>query len=192
MRIAIISYPRTGGTTLLHSIANILDLDYLNEPFRYQDVSYNILDIPNVLKTQVYDTPIDMDNKWFHKHISDNYDFVILLGRKDSEEQAISNHIAIQSNNWDSEYEVTSATMKNFEKENAITFAEDCKSQLLEVSNKIYKKDILWYESLYSSDIDIRKNSIKTHLPFFNDNQIDKILKDTNPKKRYRKYKKTY
>ena len=87
MRIAIISYPRTGGTTLLHSIVDILDLDYLNEPFRYQDVSYNILDIPNVLKTQVYDTPIDMDNKLFHKHISDNYDFVILLGRKDSEEQ---------------------------------------------------------------------------------------------------------
>lgn len=192
MRIAIISYPRTGGTTLLHSIADILDLDYLSEPFRYQDVSYKILDIPNVLKTQVYDTPIDMDNKWFHKHISDNYDFVILLGRKDSEEQAISNHIAIQSNNWDSEYEVTSTIMKTFQKENAIKFAENCKSQLLEVSNKIYKKDILWYESLYSSDIDIRKNSIKTHLPFFNDNQIDKIVKDTNPKKRYRKYKKTY
>lgn len=192
MRIAIISYPRTGGTTLLNSIADILDLDCLSEPFRHQDVSYKILDVPNVLKTQVYDTPIDMDNKQFHKHICDNYDFVILLGRKDSEEQAISNHIAIQSNNWDSEYEVTSTIMKNFEKENAIKFAEDCKSQLLEVSNKIYKKDILWYESLYSSDIDIRKNSIKTHFPFFNDNQIDKIIKDTNPKNRYRKYEKIH
>ena len=73
--------------------------------------------------------------------------------------------------------------MKNFEKEKKNKVCEDCKSQLLEVSNKIYKKDILWYESLYSGDIDIRKNSIKTHLPFFNDNQIDKILKDTNPKK---------
>ena len=192
MKIAIISYPRTGGTTLLHSIANILNLEYLSEPFRYRDVSHQVLEKSNVLKTQVYDTPIDMDNKWFHKYISDNYDFVILLGRENSDEQAISNHIAIQTNNWDSEYEVNEEIMKTFEKDNAINFAEDCKSQLLEVSNKIYKKDILWYESLYSNDIDIRKNSIKTHLPFFNDSQIDEIIKYTNPKNRYRKYKKSY
>ena len=177
MRIAIISYPRTGGTTLLHSIGDILNLKKLSEPFRYKNISHEVLENPNVLKTQVYDTPIDMDNKWFHKYVSDNYDFVILLGRKNSAEQAISNHIAIQTNNWDGEYEVNEDTMKNFEKENAIKFAEDCKSELIELSNTIYKKDILWYESLYSYDslpnsntTTIINNAIKFNLlpAFFN------------------------
>lgn len=192
MRIAIISYPRTGGTTLLHSIADILNLKKLSEPFRYKNISHEVLENPNVLKTQVYDTPNDMDNKWFHKYVSDNYDFVILLGRKNSVEQAISNHIAIQTNNWDGEYEVNEDTMKNFEKENAIKFAEDCKSQLMELSNTIYKKDILWYESLYSNDVNIRKKSVKTHIPFLNKVQIDKLLKNIDPKNRYKKSKKTY
>lgn len=192
MRIAIISYPRTGGTTLLHSIGDILNLKKLSEPFRYKNINHEVLENPNVLKTQVYDTPIDMDNKWFHKYVSDNYDFVILLGRKNSAEQAISNHIAIQTNNWDGEYEVNEDTMKNFEKENAIKFAEDCKSELIELSNTIYKKDILWYESLYSYDVNIRKKSVKTHIPFLNKVQIDKLLKNIDPKNRYKKSKKTY
>jgi hypothetical protein len=86
MRILIISLPRTGSTSLLHSIANSKNLRPLFEPFdgtnrvTYKDNMDNI-----VLKTIVdVQKPENCDNyiDWVIK-FSKLFDEIILLSRKD-------------------------------------------------------------------------------------------------------------
>jgi hypothetical protein len=86
MRILIISLPRTGSTSLLHSIANSKKLKPLFEPFdgtnrvTYEDEMSNI-----VLKTIVdVQRPENCDDylNWIIK-FSKSFDEIILLSRKD-------------------------------------------------------------------------------------------------------------
>lgn len=86
MRILIISLPRTGSTSLLHSIENSKNLKPLFEPFdgtgrvTYRDDMENI-----VLKTIVdVQRPKNCDNylEWIIE-FSKSFDEIILLSRKD-------------------------------------------------------------------------------------------------------------
>ena len=178
MKILIVATPRSGSTQLANAIGKILNLRVFREPFTsfYIGESYEYTS-PHVVKVLV-DEYID------NKLDPALYDKTFFLSRKDIKKASESFDYQLKYNlnkplKWHEKY---------FLPENQLvdkyTFT---KLHTMTESIQILSDEVVWYEDLYSGEI----NKVKEILHNWGlDPYIDELLTYLNPAKKYRYYKK--
>jgi len=214
MNIWIQAYGRTGSTTLFRALQYVLDNHwgfsepYLNENNSvtgklYQDTKklmnvkndYDFYKLKNIIiKNNQWQTPFDNINRdspleeffEFHKVVNKHFDKVILLGRRDDFDWAISSYQSYQSEKYSTPYNWNESNNYLID-EGRMDIGRRWKQFLIELSKNIYHKKITWYEDLYSEDENVRlKQFLDWDIPF-TDNDIKILLDLTHPKHRYRR-----
>ena len=163
-----------------------------------------------IVKNQIWHWPDDLvknspfelkNNTWyksnsfdeyveFHKKIRKVISHPILLGRKSVRDSAISLFHANKNNNWTNNYILSNDSIDSY----WIDYATFQKNVLIELAETVYKKDIIWYEDVFSEDENIRRTILKkiNLYKFLSLAQVRNYVKNTNPINRYQKKKNPY
>jgi len=157
-----------------------------------------------IVKNQIWHWPDDLvknnpfelkNNQWyksnkfdeyieFHKKIRQVITHPILLGRKSVRDSALSLSYAAKNSNWTLNY-ISHETSVGAR---WIKYATFQKNILIELAETVYKKDIIWYEDVFSEDENIRRNILKkiNLYKFLSLAQVRQYVKTTNPIHRYK------
>ena len=153
MRILIIATERSGSTTLMKGISSVLNIPYIREPFLPNELDSSNKDYSSenvIVKTLIGQQPSDSNHFYFLKNLINEFDKVILLGRKNVNNRYESFINAKQLENWHVKYTNQPSNFSDFEKyffKNYIILT----NELLKLFSKEINQDIIWYESLYSN-----------------------------------------
>jgi len=164
MRIALISLPRTGSTSISRYYKSInKNVVVIDEPFNLivnnPTILYNnLLKNKNLfIKTMYGDNPLEFENmsaKEFVLKLIDDFDLVLFLTRRNIKEHTESYIQALQTSKWASSYVYDSKfdTLYN-EVENKLN---KLNLELIETCNEL-NKPLYFYEDLYD---ELKKENI--------------------------------
>jgi len=199
MKILIIGTPRSGTTSLIKGLGKTKNYQRYGEPWnKYIGDRYPYpfnFNSKCVVKTLIENIPAEFENlkgltfdeklfKFYNK-VKLDFDRIILLGRKNLNEQIRSytyfrEKELVTKVNWHDNYILPDSVelpTEKFKKE--IYRMDDRLKKLSEILNI----DIDWYEELYSGDLD----NVKIFLTKHNlDLDLDKFYEYLNPKNRQR------
>lgn len=197
--ILIVGTPRSGTTNLLKGLSSHYNTLAAFEPWNHKNGEHlhdeNISTVTGkyrLVKCLVNQRPVIHKGTHigeFYKDIIPNYKNVILLGRKNVHDLAISLGYQYQktgiekfpSHNWHTTYSVDEEKIKPL-----YTMATERLLELVTLS-EFTGIPITWYEDLYSSDVE---TVTKTFNSLNLDIDIKSFIKYLNPNNRYRKFDK--
>ena len=203
MKILIIGTPRSGTTSLIKGLGKTKNYQRYGEPWnkyigdRYPRYPYPYnFNSECVVKTLIENIPAEFENLKgltfseklfkFYNELKLDFDRIILLGRKNLNEQIRSytyfreKELIDSKVNWHDNYILPDSVdlpTEKFKKE--IYRMDDRLKKLSEILNI----DIDWYEELYSGDLDNVKIFVTKHNL---DLDLDKFYEYLNPKNRQR------
>ena len=175
MNILIIHSPRSGSTNLMKALGKGLNLKISNEPWMgwYDcNVDYKKIENDIIVKTSPIDKPNDYTGTHisFLKYLVTKFDKVILLSRKNKENQLDSFTFGEEysNGNWHVNYNLDSVDKVEFKK-----YKKKWNRYLASINDFIIFLstelgiDITYYEDLYYGDSDdieyfISKNNLST------------------------------
>jgi hypothetical protein len=158
MKIALISLPRTGSTSISRYYKSInKDVVVIDEPFNLlvnsPTILYdNLLKNNNLfIKTMYGDNPLEFENmsaKEFVLKLINDFDLVVFLTRRNIKEHTESYVQALQTSKWASNYVYNSKFNELYnEVENKLN---KLNLELIETCNEL-NKSLYLYEDLYDS-----------------------------------------
>jgi hypothetical protein len=193
MKILIIGTPRSGTSSLLRGCNSLLKYNRYGEPWNLHIPDNDLLSADfqfednTIVKTLVH-SPMQLypekNIHEFYKEQCEQFDRVIVLGRKNRKELLESYAFQMErglKDKWQEPYELAETTHLNTDK-----YLNDINSycDLLLVVSKNLGMNIVWYEDLYSGNIEVVKPIIDSwKLPL----QADKLLPHLHPSKRFRR-----
>ena len=157
MKIALISLPRTGSTSISRYYKSVnKDVVVIDEPFNLvvnnPTILYNnLLKNDNLfIKTMYGDNPLEFENmsaKEFVLKLINDFDLVIFLTRKNVKEHTESYVQALQTSKWASSYVYDSKFNASYNTiENNLN---KLNLELIEICNQL-NKPLYFYEDLYN------------------------------------------
>ena len=177
MKILIIATPRSGSTTLTHTLGKLYDIRVYREPFRkeYKGIKYNP-EQDHVLKVMVD----QIDTSTFNFSI---FDYIIYLTRKNLIEASQSFDYQLEHNlNNPSAWYQPYILNKSSKPTSSYSFLKKNSDKIKKIANFT-----VYYEELYSRDK-------KLVLNIFNkiglSKNFDTFFSLLNSSERYRRYKK--
>jgi len=196
MKILIEAIPRSGSTVLLKAIGKIYNFRAITEPWlkaTYHDrQSKDFLQERNVknvvIKTMASQVPSDgkyEDRLDIHTRFAKQFDIVICLGRKNKRKQVESFVHAIKNNTGPKEWHGKYTFNDNISEEDYIEYGNQYDSHMsdLKLLAKNLNKEIIWYEDLFSGDVE-RVNKCLKSLP--NNISYENLKEYINPEFKYR------
>ena len=164
MKIALISLPRTGSTSISKYYKSInKDMVVIDEPFNLvvnnPTILYNDL-IKNknlFIKTMYGDNPLEFENmsaKEFVLKLIDDFDLVLFLTRRNIKEHTESYVQALQTSKWASSYVYDSKFNTLYDK--VESKLNKLNLELIQTCNEL-NKPLYFYEDLYNS---VKKENI--------------------------------
>ena len=183
MKILFVTLGRTGSTNLCRGLSKTLSLDFLDEPFNKNNsklFDYYYSKIKNsesiIVKHIITQTTKDLKYTEFLKKLIKEFDYVISLGRKNIKEhyESLCNlrYRNETNKNVHEQYQFESIPEQFKTYYNSILTTEKLKEyqdeiEIISDKNKLTK---LYYEDVYSHDIEKNYKNIKLILPFVNEN----------------------
>lgn len=178
MKILIVATPRSGSTQLANALGEILNLRVFREPFASfyvgEPYDYTLPHVVKVLVDEYTDTKLDPTI----------YDKTFFLSRKDVKKASESFDYQLKYNlnkplKWHEKYFLPD---NQFVDQYTFTKLHTMTESIQILSNKV-----VWYEDLYSGEIDKVKEILYSWglAPY-----VEELLTYLNPAKKYRYYKK--
>lgn len=190
MRILIVATERSGSTTLMKGLSNVLGMTYIREPFLPKELdkqTYNLESNNIIVKTLIGQQIGEGGHINFLKKLTINFDKVILLGRKSTKDRFESLLHSIKSKDWHAKYKKSDDIHNHFSDIEKYLYKKHVlvTNELLEILSENIGIPIIWYEDLYSEK-DKAGNIIKhLKIPHLFDNFEKLYYNYLNPSNRY-------